>query len=251
MGNMDHLANDSWSTVSTVSPLPLHQSADGPAAVPVPSTPARIREKPKSLSHGPIGKQPFAAMELEGTPSWSERSWMKRIRWFRNTRTHRDSFSSTPNGEAAPYVGGEMESAPPMPSAPTETALKPRLARPSTFHRITSWMTATSSQHDEESVLDFQESEWTPPDSSYGAAIPVFGWVPKTTRRYIEFLLMLLLIAGLVYLVVTISFIISEARHDNSINNGGTLDFLDDDRYVDYTDDTTSGQQQQYDDPYR
>jgi hypothetical protein len=112
-------------------------------------------------------------------------------------------------------------------------------------------MTATSSQHDEESVLDFQESEWTPPDSSYGAAIPVFGWVPKNTRRYIEFLLMLLLIAGLVYLVVTISFIISEARHENSINNGGTLDFLDDDRYVDYTDDTTSGQQQQYDDPYR
>jgi hypothetical protein len=113
-------------------------------------------------------------------------------------------------------------------------------------------MTATSSHHDEESLHDFQESEWTPPDSSYGAAIPVFGWVPKNTRRYIEFLMMLLLIAGLVYLVVKVSVIIADARHENSINNGGTLDFLDDDRYVDYTDDTTNEQDEedQYDDTY-
>ena len=52
-----------------------------------------------------------------------------------------------------------------------------------TFTRIASWMTANSSQHDEESVQDFEESEWTPPDSSYGAAIPLFGWIPKKTRQ--------------------------------------------------------------------
>lgn len=130
-----------------------------------------------------------------------------------------------------------MESAPQMPLPIDEgtTAKSGRLPRQNTFTRIASWMTSTSSQHgDEESVLDFHESEWTPPDSSYGAAFPLFGWIPKKTRQYIEFAIILFLIFCLVYLVVILAIMITEASGDDTLDGGV---HLDDDRYIGYNDD--------------
>ena len=145
-----------------------------------------------------------------------------------------------------------METAPPIsprnyevPTVNTQHK-DPKHTNSNAFNRIASWMTANSSQHDEESVQDFHESEWTPPDSSYGAAIPLFGWIPKNTRRHIEFTILLILVLGLVYLVVMLSIMISEARRDDSLAEDKGLG-LDDDRYIGYADDSTRNYD---DDPY-
>lgn len=145
-----------------------------------------------------------------------------------------------------------MDDATPVPIRHNERgtyAASQRVEKPATmntFERIRSWMTANSSQHDEESLVDFEESEWTPPDSSYGAALPVFGWIPKHTRRYIELAMMLLMILFLVYLVVMLSIVITEARRDDIAEDNGLG--LDDDRYIDYAEDKADTDDYEIDD---
>lgn len=121
----------------------------------------------------------------------------------------------------------------------TAAAMKPsKLTQQNSFQRIASWLTSNSSQNiEEDSVLDFQESEWTPQDSSYGAACPLFGWIPKKTRQHIEAVLLLLLVLCVVYLVVMIAIMITEARRDDSLTEDGGVLNLDDDRYIVYSDD--------------
>lgn len=265
MGKMDHMSNDSWTTVSTtsaVSPVavttPLHRQQDVIVREDGPDYLSSQRPKNSdTTSSSGSGKHRFTGLELETEPSWAEQSWMRRIRWFRNTRTHRDAGSPT-KADEIPYIGGTMDSAPPIPVRTTTvgdgSAADPKAAASAashnnindTFTRIASWMTANSSQHDEEDVQDFEESEWTPPDSSYGAAIPLFGWIPKKTRQNIEFSILLVLVLVLVYLMVILSIMISEARRDNSLAEDTALN-LDDDRYIGYSDDTVSSND---DDPY-
>ena len=247
MGNMDQ--SDSWTTVSTTTfSAPLHSPNQVRQVAPV-YLPAGAPKDSDTSSDS--GKHRFTGLELESSPS--DHSWMDRIRWFRNTRSHRDAAVSSPTSEIH-YVGGTMESAVPS-TVPTSTIQSngageenPKLAPISTFNRIASWMTQNSSQHDEESVLDFQESEWTPPDSSYGAACPLFGWIPKNIRQNIEYTIILLLVLGLVYLVVMLSIIFSEARRDESLTEESAVLDLDDDRYIGYTDDKSNVQTD--DDPY-
>lgn len=260
---MDHMSNDSWTTVSTTSAMtpaavvttPLHRQQDivrgeeGPVYL--------SSQRPKNSdtsSSDSTGKHRFSGLELETEPSWAEQSWMRRIRWFRNTRTHRDAGSPTKTDEI-PYVGGTMDSAPPIPVRTVVgdgNAADPKAAAAAhnnindTFTRIASWITVNSSQHDEEDVQDFEESEWTPPDSSYGAAIPLFGWIPKKTRQNVELSILLVLVMLLVYLMVVLSIMISEARRDDSLAEDTALN-LDDDRYIGYNDDTTPSND---DDPY-
>ena len=71
-----------------------------------------------------------------------------------------------------------------------------------------------------DSIADFDDSEWTPPDSSYGAACPVCGCIPKRVRQMIEMTLIAAMVFGLIYLVVTTSMKIADARsvNDNSDN---------------------------------
>lgn len=72
---------------------------------------------------------------------------------------------------------------------------------------------------DEDSLADFDDAEWTPQDSAYGAAIPVCGWVPKRLRQGIEATLIAITVFALVYLVVTTSIQISEHKADRSRAN--------------------------------
>ena len=69
--------------------------------------------------------------------------------------------------------------------------------------------------------------EWTPQDSSYGAAVTAFGWLPKRIRRLAETIFVILTFATLVYIVIKIGAEISS--HAYSSGSGGDLQDLDDD----------------------
>ena len=47
--------------------------------------------------------------------------------------------------------------------------------------------------------------EWTPTDSAYGAAMPVFGWIPKPIRKIIEATFIFLLVLAFVVVVISAS----------------------------------------------
>jgi hypothetical protein len=96
--------------------------------------------------------------------------------------------------------------------------------------------------HEDDSLADFNESEWTQQDSAYGAACPVCGFIPKHVRRMIEFSMIAGMLLGFVYLLVTTSIHITNDRN-GSLNNNSTSqsDYqggqiaLDDDLYVEYS----------------
>jgi len=100
----------------------------------------------------------------------------------------------------------------------TPTALPYRHA-----HQFSSWGVK---QQDEDVPID-----WTPQDSSYGAALSAFGCLPKPIRKLTEAVFVILAIATLVYVVVKIGAEISIYTH-NSASSGGDLDLDDDDHYI-------------------
>lgn len=92
-------------------------------------------------------------------------------------------------------------------------------------------------------VGDFSESDWTPPDSAYGAACPVCGCLPKNVRRAIEMTLIGAVTLVLIYLVVTTSIRIGNDHHHNGNGRNSSTSSsqdddarikLDDDYYIEY-----------------
>lgn len=182
-----------------------------------------------------------AVRGMEVLSSSSSGSWMQRIGWFKN-RPNIDGdddgiYKEQYDSPKANYHGGIMESA----SSPVSVEERSKMKRSRSF-------LTHSSQATKDSLYDFHESEWTPPDSSYGAAIPVAGCIPKHIRRAIEVTLFGFGVIGLVFLIVTTSIRVSEevsknrdAVDSNSEFDGGTG--LDDDlnadasTYDDYFDD--------------
>ena len=157
-------------------------------------------------------------------------------------------------GGSVPYVGGSMDTDHPFPNpgspleavhgsfavTPTNGAMTtPRSAsirqHPTRLQRIASWFTQTShpthAQDDEDSIGDFDESEWTPQDTSYGAAIPVGGWIPKTIRRLIEWTLLGIVICSVAFLVISTSIKIGDSHSSSSAVSGSNRD---DDTYMSY-----------------
>lgn len=112
-------------------------------------------------------------------------------------------------------------------------------------HRMAahSWWTYEEDADNDETP--FHENDWTPPDSSYGAAIPVGGWIPKPIRRLIEFLTIGAVITAIVYFIIATSIKISHGEDyylsknattnltTTNNENSGYVD-LDDDRYIEY-----------------
>jgi hypothetical protein len=73
--------------------------------------------------------------------------------------------------------------------------------------------------------------DWTPQDSSYGAAVPVCGWVPKRIRKLIEIIFFLAVTALIIFLVVKIGIKLTTVDHQTS--SGTDLDLWnDDDHYI-------------------
>lgn len=95
----------------------------------------------------------------------------------------------------------------------------------------------------DDSLADFDEAEWTPQDSAYGAAIPICGWVPKRLRQFIEATLIAFTVFALVYMVVTTSMQIQENKQNgnhHSYYNGSSsynvdANKFDDDWYVEFS----------------
>ena len=69
--------------------------------------------------------------------------------------------------------------------------------------------------------------EWTPQDSSYGAAVPACGWVPKRIRKLFEGIMLLIIVALLIFVIV---------KTGMHLKSSGTWEenryFSDDDHYV-------------------
>ena len=90
----------------------------------------------------------------------------------------------------------------------------PRLEHKNTnkVFRNRSWISTSSRESsirqndiEEDSLADFNDAEWTPQDSAYGAAIPVCGWVPKRLRQGIEATIISFAVFVLGYLIVKTS----------------------------------------------
>jgi len=95
-----------------------------------------------------------------------------------------------------------------------------------------------SLNEDDDLSVDFDDAEWTPQDSAYGAAIPVCGWVPKRLRQGIEATLIALTVVALVYLVVTTSMNVQEHKSIGKhivYNDSFVNAEFDDDWYVEYS----------------
>ena len=76
---------------------------------------------------------------------------------------------------------------------------------------------------------EFNERDWTPQDSSYGAAFPFCGWVPKSKRQLIEKVMIALAGLFVIYVITTIAMLLtSDRRSSSSYKN----DDIDDDFYV-------------------
>jgi hypothetical protein len=169
-------------------------------------------------------------------------SWMRRIGW-RRKKGKPDGVEEEPDSV---YYGGTMEreadkrgvkTPSPMIYPEQARAVSPAMPpavpikKTSSFQRITSWLTrSTTNDVDDLSIADFKDSEWTPPDSSYGAAIPVGGWIPKNVRRLIEWIMIACLLLAAGYVVVVASIRISDQRD----SSGNANLYLDDDRYIEY-----------------
>lgn len=93
------------------------------------------------------------------------------------------------------------------------------------FQRVASWLRGGGrrlpydNDDEEDDLRDFEASEWTPPDSSYGAAIPVAGWIPKNIRRTIEWTLMGGLLAIVCFWIVRTSVRADTNNLSNSSNS--------------------------------
>lgn len=87
-------------------------------------------------------------------------------------------------------------------------------------------------------VDDWDNKEWTPKDSSYGAAFPVCGFLPKNVRRAIEFSLIAGALIGVMYVIVTVSIkLTNEHRRKNENNSAINNNLVDDDHYIEYNQD--------------
>mmetsp|Transcript_15658 Transcript_15658/g.32715 ORF Transcript_15658/g.32715 Transcript_15658/m.32715 type:complete len:519 (-) Transcript_15658:84-1640(-) len=84
-------------------------------------------------------------------------------------------------------------------------------------------MTMTNEKTSQKPVV-----EWTPQDSSYGAAFPAFGWIPKRIRKLIESVFYVVVMSLLIYAVVKTGIMLNSGNK-NSGSGSEESDFWDDD----------------------
>ncbi len=69
--------------------------------------------------------------------------------------------------------------------------------------------------------------EWTPQDSSYGAAVPACGWVPKRIRKLFEGIMVVIIVALLIFAIVKAGINLKSSGSGEESRY-----FSDDDHYV-------------------
>jgi len=94
-----------------------------------------------------------------------------------------------------------------------------------------------------ESIHSGPSVEWTPPDSAYGAAIPVCGWIPKKIRQAIEYsTISLLLFATLFFIVHTSIRLSNEAKDSGETSDASSESkWMTDDYYFNDVYDANGG----------
>lgn len=97
----------------------------------------------------------------------------------------------------------------------------------------------------DETLSDFDNAEWTPQDSAYGAACPVCGWIPKRIRQAIEISLIVVALGLAVFFIVRTSILLTNDHNGgsgdgsnsdaaSSNKNDWSVNDLDDDFYIEY-----------------
>ena len=71
--------------------------------------------------------------------------------------------------------------------------------------------------------------QWTPQDSSYGAAVPAFGFIPKRIRKLLEGVIFVILVCLLLFVVVKVGIML---KNSSSSSGGQDIEFDDDDHYI-------------------
>ena len=75
-------------------------------------------------------------------------------------------------------------------------------------------------------------TDWTPQDSSYGAAVAACGWIPKRIRKLIEMIFFLVVSALIIFLVVKLGIQLTTG-HEHKSSSGTDIDLWnDDDHYI-------------------
>lgn len=72
--------------------------------------------------------------------------------------------------------------------------------------------------------------QWTPQDSSYGAAVPAFGFIPKRIRKLLEGIIFVILVCLLLFVVVKLGIMLKNSS--SSSGGGQDIEFDDDDHYI-------------------
>jgi hypothetical protein len=95
---------------------------------------------------------------------------------------------------------------------------------------------------------EFNERDWTPQDSSYGAAFPLCGFMPKSIRQLVEKVIIALVSVFIIYAIVSIAIMLTTDNSGGKSSSHKYDDFYitDDDFYV--TDDERQAYNQKYDD---
>lgn len=91
-------------------------------------------------------------------------------------------------------------------------------------YRFPSLGSVTSTATDTE----YNDIDWTPEDSSYGAAFPFCGWVPKSLRQAFEKAMIALTGLLIIYAIVSIAILLTG---DGDKKNGKTSTYSYDDFY--------------------
>lgn len=84
-----------------------------------------------------------------------------------------------------------------------------------------------------------EKIDWTPQDSSYGAAVSAFGWLPKRIRKLIEGFFVIFIMTLLIYIAVKTGFQLKSSGN----GNGEDTIMNDDDYYIAFSaDDDLDGE---------
>eukprot|EP00978_Attheya_sp_CCMP212_P023549 scaffold72447_cov54-Attheya_sp.AAC.6 len=114
-------------------------------------------------------------------------------------------------------------------------------------HYPTIEVSADNSVHIE-SIQSGPSVEWTPPDSAYGAAIPVCGWIPKKIRQAIEYSTVSLLLFATLFFIVHTSIRLSNETKDSGETSDASSEskWMTDDYYFDDVYDANGGGNDDY-----
>jgi hypothetical protein len=176
----------------------------------------------------------FESFEIDDATMMSSggASWVNRINWLRGRRNRTPTaddglgtgLSFGEHNANAVYHGSVLEVDGGIFKAGNTTLRNNKKLQGSSVKVVPSLSQLTTTQQqrsDEDSLDDFDEAEWTPHDSSYGAAFPLCGCIPKRIRRLIEATMIGITVFMLVYLVVTTSIKISSVHDRSTSHNSG------------------------------